>query len=110
MRNVNYYFFEAVIREQAIRLLRARNGKEAVEICRREPSLTLVLMDIKMPQMNGFDATRQIKAIRPGLPVIAITALAKEEDQKAAMDAGCDGYLSKPVKNKDLLTYIKKFI
>ena len=63
-------------------------------------------MDMKMPLMNGYHATRQVRAVRPDLPVIAITAFAKDEDRTKAMDAGCVDHLAKPVKAEDLLNSV----
>jgi signal transduction histidine kinase len=91
-----------------ITVLTARNGQESVDLVRHHPETDLVLMDIRMPKMNGFDATRLIKKIRPGLPVIAQTAFTSEDERKKAKLAGCDGFLSKPVRKKELLGMIKK--
>jgi CheY-like chemotaxis protein len=81
-----------------IRVLWARDGLEAVSLCESDPSIDLVLMDIKMPLLNGYEATRRIKKNRPELPIIAQTAYAMISDKIEADKAGCDGYLSKPIK------------
>jgi len=67
-------------------------------------------MDIKMPDMDGYEATRKIKAIRPRLPVIATTAYALASDRDKCLAAGCDDYLSKPINKENLLLIIEKFI
>jgi CheY-like chemotaxis protein len=82
---------------------------EAVEICRNQPDIQMVFMDIKMPFMNGLDATKKIKEINPDLPVIAQTAYAMNEDKSKAFEAGCDGYISKPIKKAELIAFIDRY-
>jgi two-component system, cell cycle response regulator DivK len=98
----SYLYLESLLRQIPVDSLRAVNGKEAVSFCSDNQDIDLVLMDLKMPVMDGLDATRRIKSIRRTLPIIAITAYAFTGDEKVAMDAGCDEYLTKPVK-KELL-------
>jgi CheY-like chemotaxis protein len=88
------------------RLIRVKNGKEAVEICEKNPGIDLVLMDIKMPEMDGLEATRRIKQIRNDLPVIALTAYAMEHDTQICLEAGCDEYQAKPINFKSLVEKI----
>ena len=89
--------------------VRAKNGQEAVEKVEKD-SFDIVLMDIKMPVMDGLEATKAIKAIRPELPIVALTANAFDSDRQLAMDAGCDDFLSKPVSSELCLKTIKKFL
>jgi CheY-like chemotaxis protein len=105
----NRGLLEIILSRHVKRLLLAINGKEAVEICRNHPEVSLVLMDIKMPVMNGYEATRAIKSFRKDLPVIAITAFAMSSDEQLARDAGCDDYISKPVSMSSLKERLKKF-
>lgn len=98
------------LKGENITVLTACNGKEAVELVGKHPETDLVLMDIRMPEMNGFMATRLIKKTRPGLPVIAQTAFTSEEDRIKALEAGCDGFLSKPVRKYELLGMIKTML
>ncbi len=83
-------------------IIRAQNGLEAVEKCKTNPEIDLVLMDIKMPEMNGFEATKQIKKIRPELPIIAQTAYTSEEDKNKIFACGCSDLITKPL-NKEML-------
>lgn len=106
---INYLFLEAILSKNKIQIIRASNGPEAVEMCKKHPEIKLVLMDIKLPKMNGYDATRQIKQHNPTLPVIAQTAYAMLEDREKALAAGCDGYLSKPILKEELLKIIEKY-
>lgn len=88
---------------------RAKNGKEAVEMA-NEGGFDLVLMDIKMPIMDGLEATAKIKEAHPELPVIALTANAFDSDRKMAMEAGCSDFLSKPVNAEKCLKTIQNYI
>ncbi|TSA25291.1 MAG: response regulator, partial [Bacteroidetes bacterium] len=105
----NLLFLQTILRKTAITVLLAGNGKEAVDVCREHPEVSLVLMDLRMPVMDGLEATREIKTFRKNLPIIAITAYAMSGDEKKALDAGCDDYLSKPVSREELMEKIKQF-
>ena len=91
------------------RILRAKNGIEAVTM-NEEEHPDLILMDIRMPEMNGLDATRIIKEINPVIPVVALSAYAFEDTINEAMDAGCNEFISKPFKMEHLIETIEKFI
>ena len=88
---------------------RARNGKEAVDMVDNS-TYDMVLMDIKMPVMDGLEATKAIKEKHPDLPVIALTANAFDSDRQLAMQAGCSDFLSKPVSSDLCIKTIRKFI
>ena len=88
----------------------AHNGEEAIKYCNENSQIDLVLMDINMPVMNGFEATKEIKKIRPLLPIIAQTAYAIAGDKEKAIDAGCDDYISKPIKREKLMEMITRLI
>ena len=88
---------------------RARNGQEAVEMVDKN-QYDIVLMDIKMPLMNGLEATKAIKEKHPDLPILALTANAFDSDRQLAMDAGCNDFLSKPVSSEECLETIKRYI
>ena len=106
----NVILINHVLRNTGVLVLRAKNGKESIELLAQHPGISLVLMDIKMPDMDGYEATRKIKAIRPRLPVIATTAYALASDRDKCLAAGCDDYLSKPINKENLLLIIEKFI
>ncbi len=106
----NFDFLKILFSRMNIKVLWAQDGKEAVDICENDPSIDLVLMDIKMPVMNGFEATKIIKTFRPDLPVVAQTAYAMISDKQEAEDAGCDGYLSKPIKINYLTEILEKYL
>lgn len=89
-------------------ILKARNGAEAVEICRTNPDIDLILMDIQMPVMNGYDATRQIRQFNKDVVVIAQTAFILSGDREKAIAAGCNDYTTKPIIRAELLALIHK--
>jgi CheY-like chemotaxis protein len=94
----NFDFLKILLTRMNVKVLWAKDGVEAVNMCENDPSIDLVLMDIKMPLLNGYEATKRIKTKRPNLPIIAQTAYAMISDKLEAENAGCDGYLSKPIK------------
>ena len=105
----NYLYLSAVLSKIEAKIYWAKNGKEAVEIFKKE-DIDLILMDLQMPEMNGYEATRIIKAINPDMPIVAQTAFAMSDDREKALEAGCDDYLAKPIKSKDLLNTVEKYI
>ncbi|PLX22423.1 MAG: hypothetical protein C0597_02570, partial [Marinilabiliales bacterium] len=106
----NYKFLEMLLTNKGIKTLKAENGFEAVEICRGNAQIDLILMDIKMPGMNGLEATSKIKKIRPALPIIIQTAYAMQNDEKESIAAGCDDYIAKPIKKEKLISLLEKWI
>jgi PAS domain S-box-containing protein len=106
----NYDFLRILFTRMNIRVLWAQDGMEAVKMAETDPSINLVLMDVKMPLLNGFEATKLIKIQRPELPIIAQTAYAMISDKQEADEAGCDAYLSKPIKINQLTEMIEKFL
>ncbi len=99
----NFLLMKTILTLHNFEVIHARNGRLAVDHCLANPKINLVLMDIKMPEMNGLEATKLIKEERPDLPVMAVTSHALMADSKRAFDAGCDDYLSKPFKAAVLL-------
>lgn len=92
------------------KLLFAVNGKMAVQMFRKNPDINLILMDLKMPVMDGYEATRQIRELNTSIPIIAQSAYAMSGDSKKALEAGCDDYVTKPVKKEELLAKIKALL
>jgi signal transduction histidine kinase len=110
---VNYLFIESLLKtgfNSNIHLLHALNGREAVNICVEHSEIDLVLMDIKMPVLNGLEATKEIKKLVPNLPVIALTAYSTESDKKEALNYGCDGFISKPIDKIALFKLIDIYL
>jgi signal transduction histidine kinase/CheY-like chemotaxis protein len=108
--DVSFNLLETLLLHKTDSLMRAKNGKEAVELFRQnEDKISLVFMDIKMPVMDGIEATRQIRNKNNKIPLIAQTAFALSGDREVALNAGCNDYLSKPLKLHDVLAIVKKY-
>jgi len=105
----NFILIETILKRSDITVYAAENGQEAVDFCHEHPEISLVLMDMKMPVMDGLEATREIKAFRKDLPVIAITAFAMSGDEERILASGCDDYVPKPVSRDQLSTKLSKF-
>lgn len=102
---------ELMLMAHGYSLLFADNGLHAIELALHELP-DLILMDMLMPVMNGHEATQRIKEhpSGSGIPIVALTALAFESDRREALQAGCDGYLSKPFTRRDLVETVKGFL
>ena len=107
--DTNYLYLEVLLQNKVKRLDRAVDGLKALELAKKI-KYDLILMDIKMPVMSGEAATREIKKLFPKIPVIATTANVSPEEKESALKAGCDDYLSKPIKKEDLMAVINKFV
>ena len=105
----SFLLLKAILKRTNIEIIRAKSGKEAVEIALGENSVSMILMDINMPDMNGFEATDIIKRERPDLPIIAQTAYSISGDRERILKAGCDDYLSKPINKNELFKIIEKY-
>ncbi len=106
----NFRYIEVALSLSNASLIWARDGKEAVEIFKKVGNIDLILMDIKMPLLDGYSATREIKKIDKNVPVIAQTAYALSEEKDKSLAAGCDDYIAKPISYEDLLSTIHKFV
>ena len=108
--NINFLLFQKMMQNKNYKIIRAINGQEAVDICLNNPNIELVLMDIKMPIMNGFEALEQIRPIRPNLPIIAQTAYSSSDDKIKIEEAGFNGYITKPLNRDNLFELINKYL
>ncbi|MFZ2430366.1 MAG: PAS domain S-box protein [Lutibacter sp.] len=105
---VNFMVLEILLEDKMklpCTIIHAKDGLEAVAYCKNNPTIELVLMDIKMPKMDGHEATKRIKEFRPNLPIIAQTAYSTLEDKEKAILAGCNDFISKPI-SKDVLSAV----
>jgi len=107
--DINFLYLYEIISQASATILRAQNGRQLLEILESNPSIDLILMDIKMPIMNGIEATVEIRKTNQTIPIIAQTAYAFEEERQRALSAGCNDYLSKPIKKALLISYINKY-
>jgi CheY-like chemotaxis protein len=106
----NAYLLKIYLKKTRATIIEVKNGRKAVDICASNLPIDAVLMDIRLPEMNGYKATRLIKEIRKELPVIAQTAYAMESDVNSALEAGCDDFLVKPITQEQLFTVLSKFL
>jgi signal transduction histidine kinase len=105
----NFKYIENVLSRTSINLLWARNGLETCEYLKKRSDIDLVLMDIRMPIMNGYEATKKIKEINREVPIIAQTAYALDYEKEEILRAGCNDYISKPYSDSELLKLINRY-
>jgi PAS domain S-box-containing protein len=105
---ISYIYLKTMLSKYGIEIIHACNGNEAIELCIENADISLVLMDMKMPVLDGYQATAKILEFRKNLPIVALTAFAFADDREKALACGCIDYLSKPVKKELLLESIKK--
>ncbi len=91
-------------------LCHAQNGKEAVQFCKQNNNIDLVLMDIQLPELNGIDATRAIRQFNQQLPIISQTANAMTEDRQHSLNAGCNAFITKPINEDELMGLLSKYL
>jgi hypothetical protein len=103
------YLYE-ILSDTQITIYKAENGKVALEICKSIENIDIVLMDIKLPIMNGLEATKEIRKFKPNLTIVAQTAYAFAKDAETALAAGCNAFITKPINKLNLLETINKFI
>lgn len=104
----SFVLLTTIFRKYNWNIIHTETGRQTIEKYREQPDIDLILMDIKLPDIDGYEATRQLKAINPKVPIIAQTAYAMKGDRQKALEAGCDEYISKPIKKATLLQMIQK--
>ena len=108
--HINYQLLEVVLKRTGVNLLHAITGTEAVKICREQPKIDLVLMDVQLPEMNGFEAIKLIKQTQPDIPIIVQTANSLNEEKSRADEAGCQGFMTKPISLNKFMSEVDKFM
>jgi len=103
-------FLAIALKKYSREIINARTGKEAVDLCAKNPDIDLILMDIQLPEINGYEATKQIRKFNKEVIVIAQTAYALSGDKEKFLEAGCNDYISKPINKKELLIKIAKYL
>ncbi len=103
-------YFEAALRKTKANLIWAKNGLDAVEIVKKTEHLDLILMDINMPKMDGIEATRIIKEIRPEIIIVVQTAFILSGEERMCQEAGCDEFITKPIRLKYLLDTVNRYL
>jgi CheY-like chemotaxis protein len=106
---ISLEFLKELFEPYKVRIVEVFNGKEAIEACKNNPDIDVVLMDVQLPVLNGKDAMKEIKKIRPGLPVIAQTAFAMSGDREKYLREGFSDYISKPINVPELMQIIDTY-
>ena len=99
---VNHMLIDRILRKTRAEVLWAMDGQKAVEMVKENDDIDMILMDIRLPVMNGYDATREIRKIRSDVPIIAQTAYVMEDEKHKVLEVGCNDLITKPLR-KDLL-------
>ncbi len=107
----NRYLISFILEKNDFEVIAATDGLEGVEAARKQ-RVDIVIMDIKLPKIDGYEATRRIKKLEgyQSIPIIALTSYAMAEDKKKALEAGCDGYISKPINPETFIDEIRKYL
>lgn len=106
----NFIIIDKLLKKTGIKVFHAENGEEAVKIFKKNPEINVILMDIRMPEMGGLEATKYIRSVDRNIPIIAFTAYALSDDEAIALEFGCDDYISKPVRPEFLLKKINEHL
>jgi PAS domain S-box-containing protein len=103
-------YLSRILVDTGMTIFTARSGSEALELIKTKPDIDVVLLDMQMPEMNGIEATKEIRKIRKNIPIIAQTAFIFEDDKDIILEAGCDACLIKPIRKDHLLTVMASFV
>jgi len=106
---ISDYYLTEILRKECKEILHAKTGIETVELVRKNPAINIIFMDLKMPGLNGYEATKKIREFNNDIIIIAQTAYAQFGDREKAFNAGCDDYLTKPLRKRDLIELIHKY-
>jgi len=106
----NFELVKELLEKTAARIVWVKDGEEAIDTCRNNESIDLILMDISMPKLDGLSAAVAIKKFRQKLPIIAVTAFAKAEEKEKFLNSGCDDYIAKPIAEEELMDAISRHL
>jgi len=107
--DISYNYMSKLLEKTGVKVYRAISGLEAIDFCKGKCKADLILMDIQLPGINGYEATQKIREFLPDIPIIAQTAHALAEDKKKSMNAGCNAFITKPIKRQVLLRTLEKY-
>jgi len=108
--DLNYKYLYKILKKTKVNVIRVTTGREALDTALSNDRIDCILMDVKMPEMNGFEATKAIKAIKKNIPIIIVTAYALSGERELAFSSGCSDYLAKPYSDVDLINAIAKWM
>jgi len=106
----SYLLLKEILEETGIKILHSNNGRDALNLCIDNKDINIVLMDIRIPEMDGLETTKRIKAIRNDLPILAQTASVFSEDKLRCKKAGCNGFIAKPIHSDKLIEILVKWL
>jgi len=106
---ISFKLIDALLKQVKANVVHASNGRMAIDKCSTDEHFDLVLMDMQMPEVDGLEATRKIKEMRPWLPVVATTANIYDENAQACREAGCDEFLTKPLQFRKMFELMQSF-
>lgn len=106
----NHMLIDRILRWTHAQLLWAMDGEQAIKLCKENDNIDLILMDIRLPKLNGYDATREIRKFRKDVPIIAQTAYVLPEESGKVLEAGCNDLITKPIVKNILLETVARYI
>ncbi|MFA6235379.1 MAG: response regulator, partial [Bacteroidota bacterium] len=107
--DTSFLFLKTILAKEGLTLIRTTNGEDTVSAMQETPHISLILMDIKMPRMSGLEAAQRIRQFNHTIPIIAQSAYAASVDKNAALEAGCNDYISKPISRHELIKMIHQY-
>jgi two-component system cell cycle response regulator DivK len=107
---ISLEFLIELLSPSKVTIISAQDGQNAIDICRENPLIDLVLMDVRLPRLNGREAMLEIKKFRPNLPIIAQTAFAMSGDKEKYIESGFDDYVSKPIIMEEIISKISDYL
>ncbi len=107
---INFLYLNEILKDYHLNILHAYNGQEVLSLLDKEKNIKLILMDLKMPVLNGLETTSEIRKMNKTIPIIAQTAYSSNADRQSAFSAGCNDYIAKPINKNDLLIKIDDFL
>lgn len=106
----NHMLIDSILRRTNAQVLWAMDGETAIELCKEHERIDIILMDIRLPGIDGYETTREIRKFRPDVPIVAQTAYVYHNNKHLVLDAGCDDLITKPIKKDVLLRKVNKYI
>lgn len=106
----SFFYLKVLLTKLGISFEWVQNGEDAVRICKERDDFKMILMDMNMPLLNGFEATAEIRKFNKDIPIIAQTAFAIFGDREEAIESGCNDYISKPIDKNKLIALIEKYL
>jgi CheY-like chemotaxis protein len=107
---INYRLLDVILSKTKATIIHGANGQETLQLFKSNPNIDLILMDIKMPELDGCEVTREIRKLNAHIPIIAQTAYALEEEKNKSLEAGCNAYITKPINKRELLLLLSEYL